>query len=155
MTFKKSSAQWRPFCSGLDVTADIVYVLSIVDSPGLARLWPLHCYGMICNLDTSNGRSNIIRCDRSPICLLGRRPSRDWTIGFTYWTLSPLPPGINELMLTPLPCPCTPHSMMTSSNGNFFRVTGHLCGEFTGLRGIHRTKASVAELWCFLWYAPK
>ena len=23
-------------------------------------------------------------------------------------------------------------SMMTSSNGNFFRVTGHLCGEFTG-----------------------
>ena len=24
-------------------------------------------------------------------------------------------------------------SMMTSSNGNIFRVTGHLCGEFTGL----------------------
>ena len=22
--------------------------------------------------------------------------------------------------------------MMTSSNGNIFRVTGHLCGEFTG-----------------------
>ena len=26
----------------------------------------------------------------------------------------------------------TPHSMMTSSNGNIFRVTGPLCGEFTG-----------------------
>ena len=25
-------------------------------------------------------------------------------------------------------------SMMTSSNGNIFRVTGHLCGEFTGTR---------------------
>ena len=25
-----------------------------------------------------------------------------------------------------------PHPMMTSSNGNIFRVTGHLCGEFTG-----------------------
>ena len=25
-------------------------------------------------------------------------------------------------------------SMMTSSNGNIFRVTGHLCGEFTGSR---------------------
>ena len=25
-----------------------------------------------------------------------------------------------------------PHDMMTSSNGNIFRVTGHLCGEFTG-----------------------
>ena len=26
--------------------------------------------------------------------------------------------------------------MMTSSNGNIFRVTGHLCGEFTSLRLI-------------------
>ena len=25
-------------------------------------------------------------------------------------------------------------SMMTSSNGNIFRVTGHLCGEFTDSR---------------------
>ena len=25
-----------------------------------------------------------------------------------------------------------PHNMMTSSNGNIFRVTGPLCGEFTG-----------------------
>ena len=30
--------------------------------------------------------------------------------------------------------------MMTSSNGNIFHVTGHLCGEFT---------ASDVELWCF------
>ena len=43
--------------------------------------------------------------------------------------------------------------MMTSSNGNIFRVTGHLCGEFTGLRWIPRTKASDAELWYFLWSA--
>ena len=33
---------------------------------------------------------------------------------------------------------------MTSSNGNIFRVTGHLCGEFTGPRWIPRTKASDA-----------
>ena len=39
--------------------------------------------------------------------------------------------------------------MMTSSNGNIFRVTGHLCGEFTGPRWIPRTNASDAELWCF------
>ena len=45
--------------------------------------------------------------------------------------------------------------MMTSSNGNIFRVTGHLCGEFTGPRWIPRTKASDAELWCFLWSAPE
>ena len=38
--------------------------------------------------------------------------------------------------------------MMTSSNGSIFRVTGHLCGEFTGPLWIPRTKASDAELWC-------
>ena len=44
--------------------------------------------------------------------------------------------------------------MMTSSNGNIFRVTGHLCGEVTGYRLPH-TKASDAELWYFLWSAPE
>ena len=39
--------------------------------------------------------------------------------------------------------------MMTSSNWNIFRVTGHLCGEFTGPRWIPLTKTSDAELWCF------
>ena len=38
--------------------------------------------------------------------------------------------------------------MMASSNGNIFRVIGHLCGEFTGLRWNPRTNA--IELWCFL-----
>ena len=45
--------------------------------------------------------------------------------------------------------------MMTSSNGNIFRVTGFLCGEFTGPRWIPRTKASDLELWCFLWSMPE
>ena len=30
-----------------------------------------------------------------------------------------------------------------------------LCGEFTGPRWIPHTKASAAELWCFLWSAPE
>ena len=30
--------------------------------------------------------------------------------------------------------------MMTSSNGKIFRVTGHLCGEFTGPRWISRQR---------------
>ena len=41
-----------------------------------------------------------------------------------------------------------PNNMMTSSNVNIFRVTGHLCGEFTGPQWIPHTKASDAELWC-------
>ena len=45
-------------------------------------------------------------------------------------------------------------NMMMSSNGNIFRVTGPLCGEFTGHRWIPHTKASDAELWYFLWTAP-
>ena len=51
-----------------------------------------------------------------------------------------------------------PVFMMTSSNGNMFRVTGFCagnspadCGEFTGHRWILLTQTSDAELWCFLW----
>ena len=38
--------------------------------------------------------------------------------------------------------------MMTSSNGNVFRVTGPLRGESTGDRWILFAKASDTELWC-------
>ena len=41
---------------------------------------------------------------------------------------------------------------MTSSNGNIFRVTVPLCGEFTGHRWI---PVSDVELWCFLWSVPE
>ena len=44
--------------------------------------------------------------------------------------------------------------MMMSSNGNIFRVTAPLCGEFTGDLWIPRISASDMELWCFLWSAP-
>ena len=46
-------------------------------------------------------------------------------------------------------------STITSSNGNIFRVIGLLCRKFTGQRWILRTKASNAELWCFLWSLPE
>ena len=45
--------------------------------------------------------------------------------------------------------------MMTSSNGNIFRVTGSMCEELTGHRWIPIAKASDAELLCFLWSAPE
>ena len=40
--------------------------------------------------------------------------------------------------------------MMTSSNGNIFCVTGHLCGEC-----FQWKKATDVELWCFLSSAPQ
>ena len=45
--------------------------------------------------------------------------------------------------------------LMTSSNGNTFRVTGHLCRELTGPRWIPHTKASDADARRFLWSAPE
>ena len=44
---------------------------------------------------------------------------------------------------------------MTSSNGTIFRVTDTLWGESTVHRWIPVTKASDAELWCFIWSAPE
>ena len=44
---------------------------------------------------------------------------------------------------------CINGTMMTSSNNNIFRVTGHLCREITGSRWIPRTKANDAELGIF------
>ena len=49
--------------------------------------------------------------------------------------------------------PCLPgifrcqevNSMMTSSNGNIFRVTGLLCGEFTGYRWVPHTQRPVTR----------
>ena len=37
--------------------------------------------------------------------------------------------------------------MMTSSNGNIFRITGPLCGEFTGHRWISLTKSHLKGPW--------
>ena len=55
---------------------------------------------------------------------------------------------------TPIPLDIS-YSMMTSSNGNLFRVSGPLWGQSTGHRWISFTNASDAELWCFLWSAPE
>ena len=46
-------------------------------------------------------------------------------------------------------------SMMISSNGNIFCFTVPLWWESTGHRLIPLTKASDAELWCFLWSVPE
>ena len=45
--------------------------------------------------------------------------------------------------------------MMTSSNGNIFRVIGPLWGESNSQRWIPPHKGQDAELCCFLWSAPE
>ena len=61
----------------------------------------------------------------------------------------------NEWLVTIklLPWSMLTRVMMTSSNGNIFRVAECLCGEFTGHHWIPLTKGSDAELWCSLWSA--
>ena len=71
--------------------------------------------------------------------LQGRVPTRERTrLAFAHF-IAPLSLKQSQLK-----------HMMTSSNGNIFRVTGTLCGEFTSQRWIPRTKSSDAELWFFL-----
>ena len=53
--------------------------------------------------------------------------------------------------LTEIPCIIP---MMTSSDGNMFRVTGPLCGEFTGDGWIPLTKASDADILMFSLICP-
>ena len=48
-----------------------------------------------------------------------------------------------------------PQNMITSTNGNIFHITGPLWGESTGHRWIPLTKASDAEIRCFLWSASE
>ena len=48
-----------------------------------------------------------------------------------------------------------PILMMMSSNGNLFRVTGPLCGEFTGHRWIPLMKGQWRGLWCFFDVGPQ
>ena len=45
--------------------------------------------------------------------------------------------------------------MMTSSDGDIYRITDPLCGEFTGHQWIFLTKAGDVELGCFVWSAPE
>ena len=70
--------------------------------------------------------------------LFGTKPLSKWMIFFINHTLKTRlnwkyrnnPLSIDEIELKAIICNLL--SMMTSSNGNIFHVTGPLCGEFTG-----------------------
>ena len=91
-----------------------------------------------------------------------------WGVGFFFYNLSEVwfaaTPGyhwhmemepVRDSNMTILNGVGSSIVMMTSLNGSIFRVTGLFCGEFTGHRRIPCTKASDAELWCFIWSAPE
>ena len=63
--------------------------------------------------------------------------------------------GLRRSQCVKSPITTNAQAMMTSSNGNIFRVTGPLCGEFTGRRWIPLTETSDAGCWYFLWSPPE
>ena len=70
----------------------------------------------------------------------------DWPCGLCCRWINHLHPLSWNFRKQALNDPTLSFTMMTSSNGNIFRVTGHLCGEITGPRWIPHTKASDTSL---------
>ena len=113
----------------------------------LWRLRPPTTRPFVQHLDAANNKENI---KSSVSVALYKGGIHQWPLDFPH-------KGKLFHVMTPSWCERTlkriHHIMMTSSNEDMFRITSPLCGEFTGPRWIPRTKASDAELWCFLWYA--
>ena len=90
-----------------------------------------------------------------------RRHSADIFKTFTWKTHLYFDSNITEIYSQGSSCLCagtgSGNGLVTNRrwNGNIFRVTGLLCGKFTGRWWIPRTKASEAELWCALWCTPE
>ena len=104
------------------------------------------CYGS----DQSNIKQ-IIGHMHAPWCYLTNQIIKAGTIKvFLGWQRLIKVKWQQELNRPRCPMPVVSFTM-ASSNGNIFRVTGILCGEFSNHWWIPRTKASDAELWCFIW----
>ena len=144
-----SSAKWRLFCLGLNVLMDA----QIGGDKSNENSAPIRIRQMIQTQFSSRSRAKQTRLSKM------LRWTNYWALRLLIVTLK-LQVILQFVTRPPVRALDTLWSMKlrhmkTSSNGNIFRVTGHLCGEFTGPRWIPRTKTSDAELWCFLWYAPE
>ena len=101
--------------------------------------WRLVCLGTFCRM-CEGYRSQICQLQlRRPSVLVGRCHQSIWSVrDITCWQQASGSSAWYQQV------------MVTSSNGTIFRVTGH-----SRHRWNPRTKASNAELWCFLWSAPE
>ena len=147
--------EWKWHLNWVKIATDISFVQAMarcllnakLSSKAMPTYWHLDCKKQIqYNLNASiwvqeNGFENVIKM--STIF----RPQLSW-----WWKLISLQRVIRWDSVTYFTASI---NMMTSSNGNMFRVTGPLCGEFISHRWIPSIKASDAELWCFLWSSPE
>ena len=97
-----SSGKWRPFCLGLNVLLVLETTLYTCRLLWKPIPWIGYLYGM---------HQMVVLCGQS-----------QWSL---FHVINSSLPDIYFIILPP-------ELYMTSSNGNIFGVTGHLCGEFTG-----------------------
>ena len=99
--------------------------------------WKSHSNVFSCHISVPpNRQANIVTesYPRSPLKITLPKEARD-NSGRTYFI--PLRPRnkvrarVKDRHLYKITVYC--HNMMTSSSGNIFRITGHVCGQFTGL----------------------
>ena len=99
--------------------------------------WKSHSNVFSCHISVPpNRQANIVTesYPRSPLKITLPKEARD-NSGRTYFI--PLRPRnkvrarVRDRHLYKITVYC--HNMMTSSSGNIFRITGHVCGQFTGL----------------------
>ena len=122
-----SSAKWRPFCLGLNVL--IGHVTPKEVKP---HMKPCCRFQRMLKLFFSE-IDDYITCTADVAVKYCGADAGAWQRKYAERMQGPVKQylgcqtGNCTIMLSP-------KIMMTSSNGNIFRVTGHLCGEFTGHR---------------------
>ena len=113
------------------------------------------CLRLACEINVRRKLQGIrmdARWQRTTLKTIGANPSNDIMIHI-YWAYQPiqiLSFSIWNCDFTHSQAPARNANTLNRSDWNIFRVTGPLGGESTGHRWITLTKASDAELWCFL-----
>ena len=151
------SSSWRILMANLDMFSTKVAGFQRISIKYSGFLWQTFCYYRLFvrhNIVTTLIEGVPLWCSLMLYVSIICSYQGQWTSKFTLWRYCHTQAN-NAVTTQPYDDITNFNIMMTSSNGNIVRVTGHLCGEFTGPRWIPHTTASDAELWCFLWSASE
>ena len=130
---------------------DLLYVYVYATATSMVNCELVNWRDFIMKWCNGNDYALLAICDGNPPVTWGF-PSQNASNAEIWWFFDASPLISLVFRLTHKCASGVCHYMMTSSNGNIFRITGPLREEFTGHRCVPRTKASDAELSCFLWF---
>ena len=131
-------------CVTFPCNEGVVSIIPVVSftkevNPRLAKC-PLKTNGHLAN----HGLTSLVKEVTGRVLRVLSQYCRETWMGITPWGLKSIIPGRTGVI----------YIRKTLWNGNIFRITGPLCGEFTGHWWIPCTNASDVELWCFLLSVP-